>query len=554
MKKRVFSTLLCSVLACSSVVGMTSCGGDKEKGDITKTINVQLYDAGYGHQWFEAVAKKFEQIYSNEGYKVVLKKHNTQINSGNVLPELAYGKDNIIDLYYANGINAGTIAKYCIQNNNGTNVAMDLSDVLSASAINENGQEESGAIKDKLVPGFLDTLTTDYTYAISQNDKYATFDKQVYMLPMFSSPNGFVVNKPLLEKAGLEVPKTTDELLNCVTVINQKRESGADGFENVYPLAWGGGNAWNYWRYIYDVWYAQYNGIDAYNTFVTLDGYENNFSEAWKLYENESWLDIYELMEVMLNTDNAPVDTLNVNADEAQCNLLIDNAVFMSTGVNLQNEMGAEFFEDMEKVEMIATPIISELGVKLALDGKGGEDEALCDKVLSAIVKGIEEGKDNAAIKSAVTLATVSDDQINAVRNAYNVYSDQGLGAGFVVSATTEKADICKLFLRFLASDYVTSFLSTNTYAISAYSKNYVYDVDKEVDPFYASALKFREGKTMVYRMENMINVRTLNDFTLFDPFDWEKDFAIKMAAGSMNAEKFYNNQLAAAKKACGVN
>lgn len=552
MKKRVVSTLLCGVMACTSVVAMTACGSKGSKGDPTKTINVQLYDAGYGYKWFEAVAKKFEQIYADEGYQVVLKKHNPQINSANILPELAYGKDNIIDMYYANGINAGTISKYCIQNNKGIDVAMDLSDVLSSAPIDENGNEEEGTVKDKLVEGFGASLTTDYTYAISQNAQYATFDKKTYMLPMFSSPNGFVVNTTLLEKAGLETPRTTNELLNCINVINQKRTSGADGFKEVYPLAWGGGNAWNYWRYVYDVWYVQYNGIETYNTFVTLDGYENNLSEAWKLYENESWLDIYELMEVMLNKENAHKNTLNINADEAQCNLLIDNAVFMSTGVNLQNEMGAEFYEDMSKVVMISTPIISELGIKLELDGKGGTDAAACDKALSAIVKGLEEGKDNASIKT--TVSGVSDEQIDAVRTAYNVYSDQGLGAGFVVSSTTEKADICKLFLRFLASDYVTSFLSTNTYAISAYSKGYTYDVDAEIDPFFASVLNFREGKTMIHRMENMVNVRTLNDFLLFDPYDWEKNFAIKMNMGNMDATTFYNSQITAAKKACGVN
>jgi maltose-binding protein MalE len=49
-------------------------------------------------------------------------------------------------------------------------------------------------------------------------------------------------------------------------------------------------------------------------------------------------------------------------------------AVFMSNGAWLQMEMSANYKEEAGNMTMIATPVISALGVKLGLDGKGGTD------------------------------------------------------------------------------------------------------------------------------------------------------------------------------------
>lgn len=74
-----------------------------------------------------------------------------------------------------------------------------LEDVTSVLDMNVYGEDVK--VKDKLVPGFTDTLATNLYN-----------DGKTYMAPMFYSPTGLFYNAALLKEKGWEVPKTWDEM------------------------------------------------------------------------------------------------------------------------------------------------------------------------------------------------------------------------------------------------------------------------------------------------------------------------------------------------------
>ena len=87
---------------------------------------------------------------------------------------------------------------------------MPLSDIIENSAI----------LKEVINPGNL-TATT--------------FDGKVYAIPLELAGEVVYYNKALFKKAGLEIPKTWDELLNCVKVFKKN---------DIIPIAMGNKDPW----------------------------------------------------------------------------------------------------------------------------------------------------------------------------------------------------------------------------------------------------------------------------------------------------------------------
>lgn len=188
MKKRVLSFLLTSIMLLPMLTGCgsTTSAPEQAKTEETKTLKIAAFEGGYGKVYWEKLKENFEK--THEGVTVELTVASNleevirpQIQSGNVpdLISLATGrKDALTETF--------------IKDQGLT----DLSGLLEMKVPGENV-----TVKDKVLPGFLDTAATN---------PYG--DGKTYLAPLFYSPTGLFYDKNLFKQKGYEVPKTWDEM------------------------------------------------------------------------------------------------------------------------------------------------------------------------------------------------------------------------------------------------------------------------------------------------------------------------------------------------------
>lgn len=533
MKKRVLSVILASMLAVASLTG---CGGEKGMSKDDKTLNVRVYKGGYGDDAIRALAAAFSSAYAEKGYQVNVVSADSSIQGTTVTNELLLGDNNGIDMYFTANVTPSMLVTNSLESDVDM-IAADLSDVYASKPIGSDGVEEELTIAEKLKPGFIDYQT--YYGDVEE------YNGKPYGFALRTSPSGFIVNEELLSQYGLELPRTTDELVNCYTTIAAKT-----GDTGIYPNAWAGYNASSYWYMVEDVWVAQYSGVDTYQKFLTME-YSDDMSEGWKVYEDEGWTKSIEVLEILLNQDYAPVKTISMDHNTAQHKFLGGEAVFMSNGAWLQNEMAANYEAEAKKLVMIKTPVISALGVKLGLDGNGGSDAAKCDTILSQIVGFIDEGKADAEIITEVSGAnsvTVTTEQIEAIRMARSIYYDKGVEETVILNAYSEKLDIAKLFLRFIASDAGCEIMFDYSASYAPYKTSEDFAEADSDSQFMSSvnAIANQENAQYIYRRPS--GYRFLFNVDFFSKhMEYEK--AIASSRGKLTAEDIMSDELEYAKE-----
>ena len=235
----------------------------------------------------------------------------------------------------------------------------------------------------------------------------------------------------------------------------------------------------------------------------------------------------------------------------AQHKFLGGEAVFMSNGAWLQNEMAANYEAEAKKLVMIKTPVISALGVKLGLDGNGGSDAAKCDTILSQIVGFIDEGKADAEIITEVSGAnsvTVTTEQIEAIRMARSIYYDKGVEETVILNAYSEKLDIAKLFLRFIASDAGCEIMFDYSASYAPYKTSEDFAEADSDSQFMSSvnAIANQENAQYIYRRPS--GYRFLFNVDFFSKhMEYEK--AIASSRGKLTAEDIMSDELEYAKE-----
>ncbi len=530
--KKIMCVLLASILAVASLTGC----GEKGMSKDDKTLNVRVYKGGYGDDAIRALAAAFSSAYAEEGYQVNIVSADSSIQGTTVTNELLLGTNNGIDMYFTANVTPSMLVTNSLESDVDM-IAADLSDVYASKPIRSDGVEEELTIAEKLKPGFIDYQT--YYGDVEE------YNGKPYGFSLRTSPSGFIVNEELLSQYGLELPKTTDELINCYTTIAAKTDE-----TGVYPNAWAGYNASSYWYMVEDVWVAQYSGVGNYQKFLSME-YSEDISEGWKVYEDEGWTKSIEVLEVLLNQDYAPVKTISMDHNTAQHKFLGGEAVFMSNGAWLQNEMAANYEAEAKKLVMIQTPVISALGVKLGLDGNHGADTAKCDVVLSQIVGLIDEGKANDEIIEEVSSAnsvTVTEEQIAEIRAARSIYYDKGVEETVILNAYSKKLDIAKLFLRFIASDDGCEIMFDYSASYAPYN-TFVDLTEENSDSQFmnsVNAIANQENAQYIYRRPS--GYRFLFNVDFFSKhMEYEK--AIASSRGKLTAEEIMSDELEYAKQ-----
>jgi len=259
-----------------------------------QVLKVAAFEGGYGAEMWSEVAAAFEASHPGVTVELTVDKKLEDVIS----PSMKAG-DYPDVVHLATGREAAlteTLTK--------ENALLPLTDVLEMTVPGEDVK-----VKDKIVPGFLDTLATN---------PYG--DGVTYYAPMFYSPCGLFYNAGLFKEKGWDVPATWEEMWALGDL------AAADGIALfTYPTT-GYFDAFTY------ATLSSAGGSDFFNRCMT---YEDG------IWESEDAAKVFELI-AKLGTYTEATTVANANNDNFTKNqqLILDNkAIFCPNGTWLPGEM-----------------------------------------------------------------------------------------------------------------------------------------------------------------------------------------------------------------------
>lgn len=282
-----------------------------------QVLKVAAFEGGYGAEMWSEVAAAFEASHPGVTVELTVDKKLEDVIS----PSMKAG-DYPDVVHLATGREAAlteTLTK--------ENALLPLTDVLEMTVPGEDVK-----VKDKIVPGFLDTLATN---------PYG--DGVTYYAPMFYSPCGLFYNAGLFKEKGWDVPTTWEEMWALGDT------AAADGIALfTYPTT-GYFDAFTY------ATLSSAGGSDFFNSCMT---YEDG------IWESENARKVFDLI-AKLGTYTEATTVANANNDNFTKNqqLILDNkAIFCPNGTWLPGEMADAPRADGFEWGFMAIPAVNEGG------------------------------------------------------------------------------------------------------------------------------------------------------------------------------------------------
>lgn len=266
MMKKLWSVFLGGVFAVTSL-SATACR--KKVPDSEDFLQVYCVNFGYGTDWVDAIAEKFfEQDWVQEKYPGATMKDNyalqTEDDQNYGATRLSNPGTNTFDLMFDMWLQSSLIP--------GGN-ALDLTEAVYNSTVPGETDEEGNPVlfKDKMKDSFV-----DMNRYINVDDPEA---EQYFSISWADGMNSMIYNEenlnalyaahPELGKEAGDIPNTTDELLAVCRALRDDWDTAHTGKDDWMD----GGFAFyqskddNYITRFFNVWWAQYEGVDGFEDF-----------------------------------------------------------------------------------------------------------------------------------------------------------------------------------------------------------------------------------------------------------------------------------------------
>lgn len=457
MKKTNLVKITALALAGVTLLSLAGCGSTP---DTEETLEIYIQDLGYGTQWLRDEIELFkQQDWVKEKYPNLVipdVKYNAQYGYASGQIE-AGAKANSIDLFF-------TSADYDLQSKldaKGNHYIEDLNDVFE-----EKVPGEDVLYKDKMYDAFV------------KSSKYG----DTYWSTMWSaSYQGFLYNADLFEDLGLEVPRTTDELIALCSQVKTLNGSNSAYSKNYTIMLSTSREEANYWQFLaFPIWWAQYEGMENYYNFYrgidTITGTQNSRDVLAQQGRLESLEVLYDLLSDYSFTGAGSIDFI-----EAQTRFLMGDGLIMANGDWFYQEMDTTI-EGLKKrgidydIRFMKNPVIS--AIKDVLPTVND------DATLAAVVDAVDKGETAYEGVSAADFARVKE-----ARSF--VYSGEYLNQAFIPSYANGK-DAAKDFLRFLATDIACNQFMRSTGGATLPFKYDVKTADKDLYDSFDSIQKYR--------------------------------------------------------------
>ncbi len=447
-----------------------------------KTVNLMMALNGYGTAWIEEIIEKFEELFADEGYKINLLTPSSSFGTVTALAEMRLGaKGSGYDL-----VMPGSVFAYDALDHEYGSCVECLDDVYASTPISFDGRTEAKSLNQKLTVDDSIAWMAEDIYNVESGERYGFFN--------YENVRGVVCNTDVLKTyAGItnfdeQYPRTSEEFFALFDAIMGNKDAQNSG---VRPVIYGGYNAATYSVAPAWVSVAQILGKDEYNKQWSMEEfYAKNgncyYADDWKYYiENEAILPTVEYIMQSWDYLYSVQGADRITHDVAHGQLMIDLAAFMFDGNYFYNEVRYGFANELDKIRMIPMPVVSYVGLQQELCGVDhnvgyGNNSGVkcdnCDKILSAIIKGIDEGKNLSTIKTQVQSAfsvSLTNAQVAAVYEARTCGYGSATGPAYILK-DSEVKDVAKLFLRMLASEDAARIMEKYG-MISAYSNPQAY-------------------------------------------------------------------------------
>lgn len=419
MKFKRMAAAATALVASAGMLLMVGCGENIDPSD-PQTLQVYVYNAGYGYQWCVDILDAFqEEEWVQEKYPelyVDFDRNELDTFGGD---QLSRGESNDYDLIFGQGLNSYM---------GPSGEVLDLTESVYESEV--PGEDITVAVK----------MNDSYLISSAYNDIDATADPRYYMMPYAEGMTGIVYNETILTALGFSVPNTTDELISIMAEVK-----AMNGENETYPyttsfLTYG---ASTYVSYLINTLWAQYEGSDEYiNFFNGIDSDTNSMSPA--IFSQEGRLEALKVIEGIMAYDNGY--TVSAGTDRAaymtaQTQLLMGTyGLFMANGDWYDNEMRttAEGLGDRAGViKMMKTPIISAIRSKTP--------SITSDEMLSDVVEAIDRG--------ATSYDGVDNTDFQTVLKARTTIYSIGPGHTAVIPKHAAAQEVAVDFLRYMATD-----------------------------------------------------------------------------------------------------
>ncbi len=227
-----------------SILMLTGCSGSTNDESDKSTLNIILYNAGWGSEWLEDVITKWES--ENEGYKVNL---TAKYEVKTLINRHLSSRNNTDDLYITT--DSGW-RNYAYQGK-----FAPLDDLMSETV-------DGMTVEEKVNDEFRSSLKMN-----------VSGEEHVYRLPWTSGFGGIYYNAKMFEENGWKVPTTTSELTALVKeILENPVEVKGDDAASVKPFVYTGENT-DYFDYAIFNWWMQLAGYDKVKEFYNYESAEN---------------------------------------------------------------------------------------------------------------------------------------------------------------------------------------------------------------------------------------------------------------------------------------
>lgn len=287
--------ILVAFVLAAFLVGAAEAQAKAVSSFANKTLNVAVFQGGYGRDYWDAVVAEFEKDYP--GVKVNLTA-NPKI--GDVIrPQIVSG--NPPDFIYFNEGDQGGLVTGLIKDR----ALTELTDVFNGPAI-----DQKRPLKDLILPGLLTgRILSPY------------LDGKVYLAPYNYTPQGLVYNKNFFDKNKIPLPKTVDDLY-ALAAVAKKYNRALFTYQGIYP------------GYLEELYLPAVYAAGGTKAIQAMNTFDPNF------WNTEPAKKGFGVLGKIASLDNGLLKgTVALNHTQSQTEFLKGNAMFIVCGPWLEGEM-----------------------------------------------------------------------------------------------------------------------------------------------------------------------------------------------------------------------
>lgn len=494
--KKIASLAMAGVLGAGTLMA-TGCGKKKIEGD--NALEIYVCELGYGKVWLENALQAFAETqyvkdkYPNFEYDVFA---NSEYNYGQ---EQVRSGVTTFDLLFTSQFSPATVEEP--GKNGKKSILEDITDVFEGKIPdfkggyekNADGEEWTYAEKmQKADPTLFKTI------GLEQEVSEGEYETRYYYTANALGFYGILYNKTKMLEYGYITEDSNGNVQGLPRTTNQMK-AFAEKIRLDGKYAFIAAKDTGYWTRVQNLWWAQYEGAEAYDRYF--QGQYKNDEGEWArgvevLSKAKGRYLANQITEDLLWYDNGYIheESSALNFTQAQTRLIKGDGLMQANGAWFDNEMKGVAEQEGANAEIRIMPslIISEI-IDVVPDKSIADD-----KELSALVQALDAG--STAITGEGYEVTQKD--FDRVKEAYNLYNPGEAFSPIVIPSYSDAIDLAKDFMRFMATDEYANIYAKAT---EGGSSGFYYDVETENPELYKTfsgmqkdRLKYIKGKKSI--------------------------------------------------------